>query len=86
MDFVAYFDASTPQNYFLSVLDGNAVADTFYFREIEGASSDATATQKWYLSAASSLTSDTLSWIGHGILDTTRFLYLETVKKDVGTG
>ena len=42
-------------------------------------------TEKWYMSVAASLTEDSLSWVGHGLLGETKFLYLETVRKNSDT-
>ena len=58
--------------------------DTFYFRAIEQAT--ATESQNWYLSAVAALEPNTISWVGHGEVGTTSYLYLETVlQKSDGT-
>ena len=76
VDFVAYFECSSALDYYLTIFDHTqqASVDTVYFRGLENGSSS--SVEKWYLSAAESLTADSLSWVGHGILGETRFLYL----------
>ena len=78
VEFVAYYDQSDAENYYITMFrdDGSSymsVIDTVFFREIDTGSS-----QSWYLSVAESITDDTLSWTGFGIVDGVNYVYLET--------
>ena len=59
--------------------------DSLYFRQVSSGVGEILQ-ETWYLSAIESLSSESLSWIGHGILGTERFLYLETVRLNDDTG
>ena len=79
MEFVAYYDQSDAENYYITMFrdDGSSymsVIDTVFFREI-----DTGSIQSWYLSVAESITDDTLSWTGYGIVDGVNYVYLETL-------
>ena len=78
VNFASYFSCDSPKDYFITVLDTDLQAlDTINFRKVLNSDLD----QSWYLSATFTLTSDTISWIGHGSLADQSFIYLETVQK-----